>query len=150
MAFIWVVVADSTRARIFNVDSSSAPLSEADGLASPEGRLHDRDITSDLPGRSFDSSKAGGRHAMEPTTDPKHELAVEFARTIARHIEAGRVKRHFEQLVLVAAPSFLGLLREQLSNTCRKLVAYELNKNLVQHTPEDIRSHLPRLLPAVV
>ncbi|MEJ2361830.1 MAG: host attachment protein [Gammaproteobacteria bacterium] len=150
MAYIWVVVTDSTRARIFSADSSSAALTESESLASPEGRLHDRDMTSDLPGRSFDSNKAGGRHAMEPTTDPKQELAVEFARTIARHLEAGRVKRDFEQLVLVAAPSFLGLLREQLNNSCRKLVAYELNKNLVQHTPEEIRGHLPKLLPVVV
>ena len=110
--------------------------------------MHDRDITTDLPGRSFDS-KGNARHAMEPTTDPKHELAIEFARTIARHLDAARVKRGYEQLVIVAAPSFLGLLREQLNNTCRKLVAFELNKNLVQQTPEEIRSHLPKLLPAV-
>lgn len=150
MSYTWVVVADSTRARIFDAESSSAALSEAEGLTSPEGRLHDRDMTSDLPGRSFDSNKAGGRHAMEPTTDPKHELAIEFARSIARHLDAARVKHDFEQLVIVAAPSFLGLLREQLNTACRKLVAFELNKNLVQQTPEEIRSHLPKLIPAVV
>lgn len=150
MTYTWVVVADSTRARIFNAESSSAALCELEELGSPEGRLHDRDITSDLPGRSFDSNKAGGRHAMEPTTDPKHELALEFARTIARHIESGRVNHTFEQLVIVAAPTFLGLLRDQLTQACRKLVAFELNKNLVQQTPEAIRAHLPNLLPAVV
>ncbi|MBI1422747.1 MAG: host attachment protein [Gammaproteobacteria bacterium] len=149
MAYTWVVVADSTRARIFSAESSSAGLSELETLAHPEGRMHDRDITSDLPGRSFDSNKAGGRHAMEPSTDPKQELAIEFARTIARHVDAARVKNDFEQLVIVAAPTFLGLLREQLSNTCRKLVAFELNKNLVQQPAEEIRSHLPKLIPAI-
>lgn len=148
MTYTWVVVADSTRARIFDAESSSAGLSEVETLTHPEGRMHDRDITSDLPGRSFDS-KGNARHAMEPPTDPKHELAIEFARTIARHLDAARVKRDYEQLVIVAAPTFLGLLREQLNNTCRKLVAFELNKNLVQNTPEEIRSHLPKLLPAV-
>jgi len=131
------------------MESSSASLSELEALTSPEGRLHDRDITADLPGRSFDSNKAGGRHAMEPSTDPKQELAIEFARTISRHLEAARVKKDFEQLVFVAAPAFLGLLREQLSASCRNLVAFELNKNLVQQAAEDIRSHLPKLLPAV-
>lgn len=150
MTYTWVVVADSTRARIFNAESSSAALCEQEELVSPEGRLHDRDITADLPGRSFDSNKAGGRHALEPTTDPKHELSLEFARTIARHLDAARVKHNFEQLVIVAAPSFLGLLRDQLSATCRKIVAFELNKNLVQQTAEEIRGHLPKLLPAVV
>ena len=149
MTYTWVVVADSTRARIFNAESSSAALSEMEGLANTEGRLHDRDLTSDLPGRSFDSSKAGGRHAMEPPTDPKQELAIEFARLIARHLDAARVKRDYEQLVIIAAPTFLGLLREQLTNTCRKLVDFEFNKNLVQQTAEEIRSHLPKLLPAL-
>jgi protein required for attachment to host cells len=148
MSYTWVVVADSTRARIFDAESSSAGLSEVETLTHPEGRMHDRDITTDLPGRSFDSL-GHARHVMEPTTDPKHELAIEFARTIARHLDAARVKRDYEQLVIVAAPTFLGLLREQLNNTCRKLVAFELNKNLVQNTPEEIRSHLPKLLPAV-
>jgi len=149
MTYTWVVVADSTRARIFNAESSSANLAETEGLLHPESRLHDRDLTSDLPGRSFDS-KGSGRHAMESPTDPKHELAIEFARAIARHLEASRVKKDFEQLVIVAAPSFLGLLREQLSATCRKLVAFELNKNLVQQSPDEIRAHLPKLLPAVM
>jgi protein required for attachment to host cells len=148
MTYTWVVVADSTRARIFNAETSSAPLSEVETLTQPEGRMHDRDITADLPGRSFDSV-GNGRHSMEPTTDPKHELAVEFARTIARHLDSARVKNVYEQLVIVAAPSFLGLLREQLNQTCRKLVAYELNKNLVQLTVEEIRSHLPKLIPAL-
>ena len=148
MTYTWVVVADSTRARIFDADSASAGLSEVETLMHPEGRMHDRDITSDLPGRSFDSL-GHARHSMELPTDPKHELAIEFARTIARHLDAARVKKDYEQLVIVAAPTFLGLLREQLNNTCRKLVAFELNKNLVQQTPEEIRSHLPKLLPAV-
>lgn len=148
MTYTWVVVADSTRARIFDAESASAGLSEVETLMHPEGRMHDRDITSDLPGRSFDSL-GHARHAMELPTDPKHELAIEFARTIARHLDAARVKKDYEQLVIVAAPTFLGLLRDQLNNTCRKLVAFELNKHLVQQTPEEIRSHLPKLLPAV-
>ena len=147
MAYTWVVVADSVRARIFTAETSTSGLAEFETLTHPEGRMHDRDITSDLPGRNQDSK--GGRHAMEPPTDPKQELAIEFARTVAHHLDAARVKKDFERLVIVAAPSFLGLLRDQLNNTCRKLVAFELNKNLTQHTPEDIRDHLPKPLPAL-
>jgi protein required for attachment to host cells len=148
MTYTWVVVADSTRVRIFGAESSSAGLSEVETMVHPEGRMHDRDITTDLPGRSFDS-KGNARHAMDSPTDPKHELAIEFARTIARHLETARVNRDYEQLVIVAAPSFLGLLREQLSHNCRKLVAFELNKSLAQQNATEIRAHLPKLLPAV-
>lgn len=148
MAYTWVVVADSVRARIFTAETSTSGLAELETLTHPEGRMHDRDITSDLPGRSFDSL-GNARHAMEPPTDPKHELAIEFARTVAHHLDAARIKKDFERLVIVAAPAFLGLLRDQLNPTCRKQVAFELNKNLTQHTPEDIREHLPKPLPAL-
>lgn len=148
MAYTWVVVADSVRARIFTAETSTSGLAELETMTHPEGRMHDRDITSDLPGRSFDSL-GNARHAMEPPTDPKHELAIEFARSLAHHLDAARIKKDFERLVIVAAPAFLGLLREHLNTTCRKLVAFELNKNLTQHTPEDIRNHLPKPLPAL-
>ena len=142
----WVVVADSCRARIFLAESPVAPLVELKAFENPQGRMHDRDITSDLPGRSFDS-KGSGRHAMEPHTDPKHETVVEFARQIAAHLDTGRKNRDYEQLAIVAAPSFLGLLREQLNGQLAKLVSYELDKNLSQMDAAEIRKHMPERIP---
>jgi len=142
----WVVVADSSRARIFLAESPVAPLAEIKAFENPQGRMHDRDITSDLPGRSFDSM-GNGRHAMEPHTDPRHELVVEFARQIAAYLDAGRNNNDYEQLALVAAPSFLGLLREQLNDQLSKLVSYELDKNLSQLDAADVRKHMPERIP---
>jgi hypothetical protein len=44
-----IVVADQSRARIFKTEISAAPLVEIETLTHTEGRLHDRDLTSDLP-----------------------------------------------------------------------------------------------------
>lgn len=142
----WVVVADSSRARIFVAETAIAPLAEIKAFEHPQGRMHDRDLTSDLPGRSFDS-KGNARHAMEPHTDPKHEQAVEFAREIAAYLDAGRNNKDYAQLAIVAAPSFLGLLREQMNGQLSKLVSYELNKNLSQMNAVDIRKHMPERIP---
>ena len=69
-----IVVADSSRARIFTTDSASSPLVEIETMAHPEGRMHDRDITSDLPGKGKGGDGSGG-HAYQEETDPKkHEL----------------------------------------------------------------------------
>jgi protein required for attachment to host cells len=61
-------------------------------------------------------------------------------------LEAGRNIGEFEQLVLVAPPDFLGLLRKAISHPTAKLVSREIGKNLTQRKPEQIRSLLPEFL----
>ena len=139
----WVVVADSSRARIFKAETALGPLQELATLAHPEGRLHAHELTSDLPGRAFDSSGQGGRHAMEQNLDPKENEALKFARQIAGYLENGQNENQFARLVLVAAPKFLGHLRQSLSDRVVALVSQEIDKNLVQQSAEDIRRHLP-------
>lgn len=145
MKLTWVLVAESSRARIFSVDSSSAPLVEIETLAHPEGREHEQDMTSDLPGH--DSDKTGsGRHAFGDKIEPKQQETIDFAKRIASRLESARTDGKLKQLIIVAAPSFLGTLRGQLNDQTKKLVSFELDKNLSQHTPDDIRQHLPEHL----
>ena len=148
MKSTYVLVADSTHARLFSAESPSSQLIELETMNNPEGRLHDRDITSDIPGKINGSSGAGG-HAYEDETDPKEHLSVNFARRIAKYLEDGRNSRHFEQLLVVSAPAFLGELRSQFSSPLSKLVCFELAKNLTTHSNEEIRSHLPQYLPGL-
>lgn len=148
MKSTYVLVADSTHARLFSAESPSSPLHELETMNNPEGRLHDRDITSDLPGKIKGSAGAGG-HAYDDETDPKQYLAVNFARRIAKYLEEGRNSRHFEQLLVVSAPAFLGELRSQFSSQLSKLVCFELAKNLTTHSNEEIRRHLPQYLPGL-
>jgi protein required for attachment to host cells len=141
MITTWVVVAESSRAKLFAWDKPSAPLRELEDLTHPESRLHEQELTTDLPGRAFDSA-GEGRHAMGQVVSPKQEEAVRFAKTIGDRLESGRVEGCFEKLILVAAPQFLGLLRDSLSDNTKKLVVKEINKNLVQHDAAEIRSRL--------
>ncbi len=126
----WVVVAESSHARIFHCSKPGAALVEETALVHPESRLHAQDIHSDLPGRVFDSG-GEGRHAMSPDTDPKRHEAEVFARELIAHIESGRTSGKFEELVLAAAPACLGLLRERMSSALRQRVIHTVSKNLV-------------------
>ena len=103
MKSIWIVVAESARARIFSMSRVEKGLKEIDDFSHPASRLHDSELTSDLPGRTFDSH-GSGRHAMEQATVPKKRESHIFAAEIARHLERGRVEGRFEALVLVAPP----------------------------------------------
>ncbi len=138
---IWVLVADNSRARLFSTDFSSGELEEQENFVHTDSRLHDRDLTSDLPGRAFDRF-GGARHAMEQRLDPKDGQAAAFAQQLTAYLEDGRVKHRFDKLYVVAPPSLLGLLRDRYEHL-GPMVAGELGKHLTQCTPKELRGHLP-------
>jgi protein required for attachment to host cells len=147
MKLTWIVVADSTRARIFTADTPSSTLEEIENFSHEEGRLHDREMTSDLPGRIKSSDGSG--HAFEQPTDPKKHETDNFAHRIAHYLEDAHNANRFEQLLIVAAPAFLGLLRNHLPEQIKKLVRFELDKDITMQSAADIRQHLPEYLPNI-
>ena len=144
MSITWVVVADSSKARIFSAAKSSSPLKEVQVLSHPEGRLHQGDLVSDKPGR--DNNATFGSHNMGHETDAKEEESLRFAGTVCERLEEGRCKGLFDKLYVIAAPSFLGLLRKQQNSALRKIITAEIPKNLSTHTPMEIRKNLPQYL----
>jgi protein required for attachment to host cells len=136
----WVIVADRSRARIFSIATPRGPLTELEDLVHPEARAHERDLTSDRPGRSADHNALGSTHSA------RDQQALEFAREIAQRLEKGRVHAEYAQLVVVAAPDLLGMLRKTMNANVAKLVTREIDKNLTQQKPADIRKLLPEYL----
>ena len=145
MKSTFVLVADNVRARIFTAETPSSPLEEIEALAHADGRLHDREITSDLPGKIKGEGSVG--HAFEQPTDPKKHEAENFAHRIAHYLEEAHNANQFEQLLIIAEPSFLGLLRIILPEQIKKRVCFELDKNITTHSVDDIRRHLPAYFP---
>lgn len=142
----WVVVADASRARIFAASKNLSVFDEVTTLAHPASRMHEQEMTSDLPGRSFDSS-GDGRHAMGQTEDPKAHQHDVFARQVSDHIEELCQQDTTAKLILIAAPKTLGLLRQHLSDSTRNKITQEVDKDLTQHSVQDIKDHLPDFLP---
>lgn len=142
MAYAWVVVADAARARIFSLENASGQLEPVEQLLSPEARLHERDLSSDRPGRSFDSY-GSGRHSTETATSAKEQIAASFAKELAKHLKAGCNDRAYSRLVIVAEPQFLGRLNKTLSPEVEKLVSLKIDKDLTKETEQQIRERLP-------
>lgn len=144
MPATWVVVADSARARIFTVDTEDqrAPLKQVKELLHPESRSHERDLTTDANGRTFDS-EGPGRHAMSENVSPKKHEAWKLCRDLADDIEKARAQSRFNRLVLIAAPAFLGQLRKTLSPATARMVIREIDKDLAHMDESGIGNHLP-------
>lgn len=137
----WIVAAESSRARIFVAENRVGSMSEVEDFIHSESRAKDQELASDKAGRGFDGT-AEGRHAMEKAFDAKHHEAVVFARQIAERIESARTRGEFAQLVLVAAPEFLGILRQQLSAQAHRLVSKTVDKNLILRSESEIREYV--------
>ncbi len=148
MKLTWLVVADNSKARIFSVDSRRGPIEEIESIVHTEARLHEQNMTSDLPGRS-NGKGGGGGHAYQDEVSPKQQENINFARKIANQLDAARKDGKFKQIMLVAAPGFLGSLRNQLTTQTQKLACFELAKNISSLGAKEIRAHLPERLPSL-
>ncbi|HHT00001.1 MAG TPA: host attachment protein [Thiomicrospira sp.] len=142
---IWILVADSSVARIFTAENSASDLIEIETLNHAEALLHEQELVSDEPGRANDGP-SGGNHAYTGEVSPKEQEEQNFAKRVVKHLCDELNQNKYERLFIVAAPAFLGSLRNAFTSRVEKQVAYSLGKNVVTQTPQEIRAHLPHSL----
>ena len=142
METTWIVVADPSRARIFEEVRSPRSLQEIADFVNPLGRASHRELTSDAAGRSRSTGLGTRAHSESPgTTQDTHE-AERFARELADHLEKARTAHRYETLWLVAAPRFLAMLRKSVSREVMKLIEQEIDKDLTRSTLLEIDSFI--------
>lgn len=145
MDSIWVLISESSRAAIYSMATRTAGLEEVECFSNSAARLHERELTSDLPGKGF-HGKDGGQHALTSRSSKKDSEALNFAKTLCDALEDGRVQGRYKELVLCASPHFLGVIRHNLTEATRRCIVAELDKNLVKATREEIRRQVHDML----
>ncbi|HFD78794.1 MAG TPA: host attachment protein [Gammaproteobacteria bacterium] len=148
MSRIWILVAESSRAKLYKADNRKAPLTEVEALVHPAGRLHEGDLVSDRPGSDpgTPGGQGQGRHVVDNKISAKQAEDIDFARYLARHLDQGRIDGAYDELVLIAPPAFLGLLRNSINKEVMERVSEQIDKNLVQQSPEALREQISVLL----
>ncbi len=136
----WIVVAESSRAKIYELNKRHEPLRELADLVHPEARLHETAITADMPGRNV-AGDGISRHALADPTPAGEYEAAEFAREVADYLERGRNEGKFERLMIAAAPGFLGQLRKAMSGALRQHVIKEIDKHLLRVDAEMLKAY---------
>lgn len=114
---LWILVADSSGARIFERKGRKAPLLELADWVHPEGRMLASEIENAPLGHSL-----SGRTGLAPHTDIKHRERSEFARTLAQWLHDKLPTNPTVELVLFASDPFLGELIGQLDKQVHKKV----------------------------
>ena len=140
----WILVASRTGATIFASQGPHAAIDIAEQLENPRGRMQSSELEEDRPGRSFD--RAGhGRHALSSEESARDRVEHDFALQLAELLDRRRCEGVFDQLIMIAGPKLLGMLREAINEPTRRLVKVELNKELRQPTQELLRKQLAGL-----
>lgn len=138
----WIIVADESTARIFAQEKKFGPLREVAELHNEDARKKTGDMLSDRGGRSFDSH-GQGRHTMSrEKANPKTQTAVRFAKKIVSRVDNALQKGTCKDFAIIAAPKFLGCLRDAIATADLQAPFLTIDKSVVKQNIADIEQLL--------
>jgi protein required for attachment to host cells len=146
MGTIRVVVADSSRADLYDLPEPRATLVKAGTIGNAAAGKHERDFGKGPPGR-MQSSAGGSRTALQPRHTRKEHATDLFARQLARAVAASARAPGVDGVVLVAAPRFLAAIKAHLSKTAQSRVIAELRRDLVDVPKLELRARVHKVVP---
>lgn len=135
MRTTWILVASSSKARIFQAAKTTEDMKLVCELEHPESREKAVNLVSDVPGRYRKSSSSPFSLYEEPT-NPKELEAERFAHQLAHELNEGRNLNKYRDLIIIAPSHFQGLLNKIFNVHVKHLITRTLHKDythLKQH-----------------
>lgn len=147
----WILIADASRARLFQYDGFGTALALLKEWTHPESRAKNHDLVTDRPGRVAQSHGGphpghGSRSGMEPHTSPVQIEHERFARELQDELSRGLDRHACNRFILVANPEFLGMLRHVADVQVLKRIASTLDKDYTMLPIKELQRHLSTLL----
>ena len=140
------VVADEAKAIIYCSETRRGPLRELCAMTNNAGRMKTGQMISDRGGRAFDSH-GDGRHTMQnEKADPKRHASAGFAKDVVHRLSTEKNRGACREFALIAAPRFLGLLRDELESSSVGQPFLTFNKDLVNKPAAEIRELITQSL----
>ncbi len=140
MTTTWILVANASQARLYVNHGPRKGLVALKSLHHPESREKAADLVSDRPGQLH--SPGVGQRASQPKTDPKTNEARLFAQKLARELNAARSTGQMDRIILVAPPSFMGLINEKLDGPTASMVSDRFEKDYTKSADKELAGHL--------
>ena len=137
----WILVAESACARLFVRAAPRGDVREIERFDHPDSRKKGHELETDRSG-GVDQSHG---HALSDSREKGAGQRIEadtFARRLADHLQTARGRNEFEQLVLIADPRFLGMLRDHLDDVTLDCVIASVDKNLVSEPVDRIQKEI--------
>ena len=138
----WILCANRSRARLFEVQPHTDTPSEVADFANPAGRTHERDLRSDAAGRFYGKGERNQGHAASGGEGFAEHESEKFAESLRDYLVHAHAAQRFGQLGIAAAPAFLGILRHKLTKELTHAVELEVAKDFTEQQPRDIFTHV--------
>jgi protein required for attachment to host cells len=138
----WLLVADEGIARLLELPSDGGVLQPVEQLVDEDAHGRSAEFRRDAQGRRSGNMVGGtGGPGSAPVMGTAsvtasageaefHQEADNFARRVANLLLERHQQRRFDTLEVVAAPRFLGVLRQRFPTEIAKTVTRELSKDL--------------------
>lgn len=146
MPTTWILVANSAQAHILERRSRREPLRIVSEFRNEDARAHEGDLVTDGGAAVMQRMGKGQQRHTEPEVSTREHRNELFAADLADTLQKGRAAGDYEELVLVAAPAFLGKLRDKIDNTTMRCVTSEIDKNLSHLAPSELLAAVEDLL----
>ena len=141
-----VLVADEAIAKLMVLLKRGGELVEMQAIADPQAHAREAEHHRDAHGRRHGGDGSGIRNIGGPTTSAgdsdRHLEAGRFAKVVAAELSKGLREKRFDRLHLVAAPRFLGMLRQELDKEVAAVVEDEKAKDLIHLDAAALTAHL--------
>lgn len=125
----YVVVASNSTAKIYYSSPLKHKFVLVKVLENPTGKMHKRELFDDKPSMQ---GNASGRHMLGMHGDPRERSMKNFATEIGHTLEHEIIKHPTENVLFVASPRFLGILRKKLKKHCVQMKKSWHAKDLVK------------------
>lgn len=148
MNTLWIVTANAGRAHFFSQEAPSAPLEKIGEIVNDKASLHTSETELDRIGQHAASSS---KHSVgsptqpsgyQPNQTPAEHYTELFARNVSRFLLHGYQDGHFQRLILMSSPEFLGVMRSVLDARLMAVVISEINKDYTQCSAQELSAHL--------
>lgn len=134
----WILVASASEAYLYSSeDVYAGALQLVEKLKHPESREKGLELTSDRPGHY--QTDHGARSAYEKS-HPKEEATEVFAIQLARLLKDGNYNHDYEQLIVIMAPHFYGLLNKHMDFKVDKFI--HIPKDYTKYTERELVTRL--------
>lgn len=140
-----VLVVDGARALIYRNMAAPPDIHLTLERQASQADPATHELGASRPGKLASSS--GVRSAVEQPD--YHQMAEDaFVKTIAQQMKHALDEGQFEELVVIAPPVALAVLRRSLALDVKRAIILELNKDLTKHQPVAVADEIRRALEA--
>ncbi len=136
----WVVVCDGGKALILENEGDEVYPNLRTKETHEQTNPKTSEQGSDHPGRVHELATTGRSSVAQTDWHDQNEQA--FLTALAKRLDEALTHGEAQELIVVAAPRALGMLREALSPAVRKAVREEIAKDYVKMPVYEIEKHL--------